>query len=57
MNEKNVIRAVRGAFTNDDIAQLAALLVKYGYTVRTTRAKKPDKNSIENVIEYKVEAE
>lgn len=57
MNEKNVIRAVRGAFTNDDIAQLAALLVKYGYTVRITRAKKPDKNSIENVIEYKVEAE
>ncbi len=57
MENKNVIRAVRGAFTNDDIAQLAALLVKYGYTVRITRAKKPDKNSIENVIEYKVEAE
>jgi hypothetical protein len=57
MNDKNVIRAVRGAFTNDDIAQLAALLVKYGYTVRITRATKPGKNSIENVIEYKVEAE
>ncbi len=49
---KNTIRAVRGSMTNDDLLQLAALLIKAGYTVRIATVMKPNAKTKEKVIEY-----
>ena len=38
--------------TNDDLLQLASLLVKAGYTVRIVTAIKPNTKTKEKVIEY-----
>lgn len=57
MDNKQTIRVMRGSFKVDDLEMIAALLVKCGYTVRITRAKKAGANSKENIIEYWINTE
>ena len=49
---KHTIRAVRGSMTNDDLLQLAALLIKAGYSVRIATVPKPNTKTKEKVVEY-----
>lgn len=53
MENKKTIRAIRGVFLNDDLVELAAVLVKYGYAVKISRVDKPGtKGAKENVVEF-----
>ena len=50
--QKNKIRNIRGRFTVEDMTTLAAILIKYGYTVRITTDLRPGTKMKETVVEY-----
>ena len=52
MMNKNTIRGLRGTMNNDDLLQIAALLIKAGYTVRIVTVTKPNAKTKEKVVEY-----
>lgn len=46
------IRAVKAPLTKNDLLEIAALLIKAGYSVRITTAIKPNAKTKETVVEY-----
>jgi hypothetical protein len=50
--EKNIIRPLRGAMTNDEYAALGTCLLKFGYAVRIATREAPQKKTKEKVVEY-----
>jgi hypothetical protein len=50
--QKNIIRPLRGAMTNEEYAALGTCLLKFGYAVRIATREVPQKKTKEKVVEY-----